>query len=121
MPCLDDAAVSDVHVHTAGHTRIEAPDRAHDIDSFEAVFAVLFKNGRVLDGVLVRAGNAIDVAWTCIPRCWRIRMVIGDLSTANDDVMRQHPANRLMKAAPDCLVRHLELRPGFPPAGVDFS
>ncbi len=47
-------------------------------------------------------------------------MVVGDLAVADDDVVRQHAAHRLVEAAADGLVRHLELGPGLRAAGVQL-
>src|SRR5205085_74483 len=51
-------SITEEHVHTAGQTRIEAPHRAHDIDAFKILRAVLLEDGRVLDGVLVGTGSS---------------------------------------------------------------
>ena len=44
-------------MHTAGQAGIEAAHRAHDVNPLEPVRRVLFEDGRVLDGVLIRAGR----------------------------------------------------------------
>ena len=47
-------------------------------------------------------------------------MIIGDLAVANDHVMREHAAHRLVEAAADRLVRDVKRRPGLGPAGVQL-
>src|ERR1041384_8729817 len=95
----------------AGKTRIKASHRAHNIDALEFVGPVFFEDGRILHGVLIRPRRPVDVPRAGIPRCWRIGMIVGYLSVANDEVMRQHTAHGLVETAADCVLRHGEWRP----------
>src|SRR5579885_3374931 len=87
MPRLKDLSVAEIHVDAAGQARIETPHCAHDVNPLEIGRAVLFENRRVLHGIFVRSGRAVNVARRSIPWCWRIRMVIGDLAVANHHMM----------------------------------
>src|SRR5580700_9120262 len=113
MVRLQDLAVAQIHMYTAGQTRIEAAYRAHNIDSLEFVRPVLLKNGGVLHRVLVRTRSAVDISWIGIPRRRRIRMVICDLAIFDYHVMREHAANRFVEAAANRFLRYFKLRPGF--------
>ena len=113
VPDVEQLAVAQVHVDAAGQARVEAADRPHDVDALELVRPVLLEDRRVLHRVLVGAGRAVDVARAGVPGRRRIGMVVGDLAVADDDVMRQHAAHRLVEAAADGLVGHLELGPGL--------
>ncbi len=104
----------------AGQARVEAAHRAHDVDALELVRPVLLEDRRVLHRVLVGAGRAVDVARAGVPGRGRIGVVVGDLAVADDDVVRQHAAHRLVEAAADGLVGHLEVGPGPGPAGVQL-
>ena len=48
-------------------------------------------------------------------------MVVGDLAFADNDMVRQHPAHRLMESTADRFLRHLEVRPGRSAAGVQLG
>ncbi len=111
-------AAAQVHVDAARQTGVEAAHRPHDVDALELVRAVLLEDRRVLHGVLIRPRRAVHVTRAGVPRRGRIGMVVGDFAVADDDVVRQHAAHRLVEAAADGVVRHLELRPGPRPAGV---
>src|SRR5678815_5531558 len=67
MMRLQHFAVPQIHVHTARQTRIEAPYRAHYIDSLELVRAIFLKDRSILHRILVRTWSAIDVARIGIP------------------------------------------------------
>src|ERR1700752_666659 len=121
MVCLQDLAVTEIHVNTAGETRIKASHRAHDVDALEIVGAVFFEDGRVLDRILIRAGRAVDVAWICIPRSRWIRIVVRNLAVANYDVMRQYPTYCFVKATTNRFIRHFEFRPGLRSSRVQLS
>src|SRR5579863_9289848 len=99
MVQLQSFSVPQIHVHAAGKAWIEASDGTHDINALKFVRSVLLKNGSVLHRIFIRAGRAIHVARIGIPRRWRIRMVIRDLSIADHHVMREHAANSLMESA----------------------
>src|SRR5947209_19636973 len=103
---------------TARQAGVEAANRPHDVDTLEGVRAVVFEDGRVLHGILVGAGRAIDVSHTAVPGCGRIRMVVGDLPVLNDHVMGEHASYRFMEPAADGLLRHSEITPGFGVAGA---
>src|SRR5690606_41288912 len=47
------AALAEVHVDAAGQARVEAADRAHDVDALEVLRPVLLEDRHVLHGVLV--------------------------------------------------------------------
>ena len=81
---------------------------------------VLLEDRRVLHGVFVGPGRAVDVARIGVPRGRRIGMIVGDLAVANDDVMRKHAAHRFVETATDGFVGHFELGPGFRAAGMEF-
>src|SRR5690606_591178 len=101
VPPLEDVPLARVHVHAARQARIEAPHRAHDVDAFEVLLAVLLEDRQPLYGVRVGPRRAVDVTRARVPRRRRIRVVVGDLAIANDQVMREHAAHRLVKAAAD--------------------
>src|SRR2546423_14920240 len=113
MTRLDGLAFAEIHVHAARETRIEAPDRAHDIDALERVAAVLLEDWHVLNRVLVRARRAIDIPRARVPRRRRVRVVVGNPAIADDQMMRQHAADRFRESAPDAFFRHLEGLPGL--------
>src|ERR1700730_18413093 len=75
MMRLQHFAVPQIHVHAARQTRIEAPHRAHDINSLELVRTVLLKDRGVLHRVLVWTRSAVDVARIGIPGGRRIGVV----------------------------------------------
>src|ERR1700728_2075064 len=59
---LQHPASAQVHVDAAGQARVEAADRAHDVDALEVLRRVLLEDRRVLHRVLVRARRAVAVA-----------------------------------------------------------
>src|SRR5262249_52216507 len=99
---------------------IEAADRPQDVDAFEVVGTVLLEQRRLLDGVLVGSRRTEGISRAGIPGCRRIRVVVGNLAVANDDVMREHAADRLVKAATNRLFWDLEFAPGLRAAGMDL-
>src|SRR6267154_1015881 len=101
MARLQDPSITEVHVHTARQAWIEAANRAHDIDTLEAVGPIFFEQRGVLDGVLEGSRRAERVARTGIPGRRRIRVVIGDLAIADDQMMRQPTAYGFVEAAAD--------------------
>src|SRR2546429_4082023 len=60
---------------------------------------VLLEERRILHRVLVGAGHAVGVARAGVPRRRRVGMIVRNLSAADDDVVRQHAAPRLVEAA----------------------
>src|SRR5689334_19614885 len=106
MVRLESLPFPEIHVHAAGKARIETANRTHDVDALELVRSVLFEYRRVLYGVFVRSGRAIDIAWIGIPRSRRIWVVVGDLPAFDHDVMREDAAYRFVKAAADGFVRN---------------
>src|SRR5690242_19987322 len=113
---LSHLAGARVHEHAARQARIEAAHGAHDVDALEVVRAVLLEDRRVLDGVLVRAGGTEGVPRAGVPRRRWVRLVVRDLAVADHHVVRQHPAGRLVEAAADGLLGHLELAPRLRPS-----
>src|SRR2546423_15680393 len=103
MTRLDGLAFAEIHVHAARQTRIEAPDRAHDIDALERVAAVLLEDWHVLNRVLVGARRAIDIPRARIPRRRRIRVVVGNIAIVDDELMRQIAALRFRESEPHAL------------------
>ena len=61
MVCFEHLAFSQIHVHAARQTRIEAANGPHNIDALEFVAPVLFEDRRVLNGIFVRARCPVDV------------------------------------------------------------
>ena len=118
---LQHFAVAQVHVNAARQTRIEAAHGSHYIDPFEFIGTVFFEDWSVLHRVLVRSGSAINIAWIGIPGCWRIRMIVRDLTFFDDDVMRKYAAHCLVEAATNGFFRHFEIRPGLGVTGVQFA
>ena len=47
-------------------------------------------------------------------------MIIGDLALANDEMVGQNATYRLVEAAADGFVRHLEICPGLGPPGLEL-
>src|SRR5271163_4362747 len=121
MMRLQHLSVTQVHMHTAGQTRIEAAHGAHDVDSLELVRAVFLEDRRVLHGVLVWSRRAVNVAWIRIPGRRRIRMVIGYLAFLDDYMVREHTANRFVESASDGLFGNLEVGPRLGAAGMKFG
>ena len=117
---LQHFAVAQVHVHAARQTWIEASHRAHDVDALEFVRAVFLEDRRVLHRILVGPGRAVDIARIRVPRRGRIGMIVGDLAIADDDVMREHTAHRLVEAAADGFFGNLEVGPRSGAAGVQL-
>src|SRR6185436_18164153 len=68
-----------------------------------------------------RAWGPVGVARARIPRRRRIGMVVGDLAIPDDEMMRQHAADRFGEAAADGLLRHRELLPGLGVPEADFA
>ena len=118
---LLDPPGAGVHVHAARQARVERAHRAHDVDALEVLRAVLLEDRRVLHGVLVGAGRAVDVARVGVPRRRRVGLVVGDLALADDHVVREHAARRLVEADADRLLGHLEVRPALRPPGADLG
>src|SRR6266850_3716956 len=112
MMGLQHAAVAQEHVHTARKTRIEAPNGTHDVDTFEFVGAVLFKDRRVLNGIFIGTRRPVRIARTGIPWCRRIRVVIRNLAGADDDMVRKHASDGFMETARYCIVWDFKVRPG---------
>ncbi len=102
-------AVAQVHVHAARQARVEAPDRAHDVDAAEVVRPVLLEDRLARDRVLVRARRPVGVRRAAVPRRRRVRVVVGDLAVADHQVVREHAAHRLVEAAADGLVGDVEV------------
>src|SRR6516164_5657752 len=112
---------AEVHVHATGQAWVEAADRAHDIDALESVRRVLLEDRRVLHRILVRPGRAVDVADAGVPRSRRVRVVVGDLPTADHHVVRQHPAHRLGEPATVRFVGDAERLPRLGAPGPDLG
>ncbi len=68
MVCFQYLPVAKVHVNAAGQARIEAANGTHDVDALEVLRSVLFKDRRVLYGILIRSGCAVDIARVRVPR-----------------------------------------------------
>src|SRR5579862_8682361 len=100
-------------MHAAWQARIEAAYCAHDVDAFELVRTVLLKQWGVLHGIFVRPRGAVNVTRVGVPARRRIRMIVGNLAVTNDHMMREHAAHSLVESAGDCVLGHLERRPGF--------
>ena len=96
-------------MNTTWQAGVEAAHCPHDVDTLEAVRTILFEDRSVLYGILIRAGRAINVAHTPIPRCGGIGMVVGDLAVLDDHVMGKHTAHRLVEAAADAIIWHREI------------
>src|SRR5258708_686258 len=107
-------------MYAAGQAWIEAANRAHDVDTLEILRAVVFEDRRVLYRIFIGAGSSIDITRFRVPRRWRIRMVVGDLTFADNDVMGKDSTNGLVEAAADGFFRYLEVGPGRSAAGVQF-
>src|SRR4029077_5910732 len=101
-------AAAEIHVNTAWQAWIEAAHSAHDVDALKFVRTIVFKDRRVLHGVLVRSWCSINIARISVPRSGRIRMIICDLAAANDQVMRKNTADSFVKSATDGFVRNFE-------------
>ena len=93
----------------------------HDVHALEVLRAVLLEDRRVLHGVLVRAGGAVDVARVGVPRGRRVGLVVGDLALADDHVVREHAARGLVEADADRLFGDLEVRPALRPPRPDLD
>src|SRR5581483_8573705 len=106
-------SVSEIHMNAAGQARVEASDSSHDIDSFEVLRSIFFKNGSVLDRIFIRPRRAVDIARARVPRRRRIWMIIRNFLIADYDVMRQYSSNRFMESTANRLLRYFEIRPGF--------
>src|ERR1051325_9397143 len=91
-------SVAEVHVHTAGQAGIEAPHGAHDVDALELLTRALLEKRRAGDGVLVWPLGPERVPRARVPGRRRIGMVIGDLLSADDQMMGQDAADGLVEA-----------------------
>src|SRR5258707_8796433 len=120
MPRLEYFAAAQIHVHTARQAGIEAAHRSHDVDSLEVGGSVLLKDRRVLDGILVRTGRAVDVSGAAVPGSRRIRMIVGDLAVANDDVVEEHAAYSFVETTADRITGDHKFGPSFRVAGAYF-
>src|SRR3984885_6953585 len=80
MQLLQGLALAQVHVDTAREARVETSHRSHDVDALEVVEVVLLEDRGVHHRVLVGSGGAVDVARAGVPRCRRVRVVVGDLA-----------------------------------------
>src|ERR1043165_5525002 len=105
MGLLQDFAFAKIHVNATGETWIEAPNGAHDVYPFELIRAVVFEDGRILNGVFVRARRAIHVARARVPGRWRIGMIVRDLALANDEMVRKHAAHSFVEDAANGFIR----------------
>ena len=85
LKCL---TVAKIHMNAAGQARVEAPHGAHDVNPFKFVWSVLFKDRRVLHGIFIRTRRAVYVPHATIPWGRRVRMVVGNLTIADHDMMR---------------------------------
>src|ERR1700730_2873616 len=121
MVSLQRLAITEIHMHATRQARVEAAYRSHDVDAFELVWTVVLEDRRVLHGVLIGPGGSVNITRVRVPRGRRIRMVICNFAVANNYVMRENPANRFMKTASDCILRHFEVRPGFRISFMHFS
>src|ERR1700733_2143049 len=117
---LQNLAIAEVHMYSTGQAGVKAAHRSHDVDAFELVWAVLFEDGRVLYRVFVGSRRAVSVPRIRVPRRGRIRMIVGDFSLANYDVMGKNAAYRFVEAAGDGFVWNLEVGPGLGLAAVHF-
>ena len=108
MQLLQGLAVAEVHVDAAGQARVEAAHRPHDVHALEVVRPVLLEDGHVLNRVLVGPGRAEAVAGAAVPRRRRVRVVVGDHPVLDHHVVGERAAHRLVEAAADRLVGHLE-------------
>ena len=107
-------------MHAARQARVERADRAHDVDAAEVVRVGLLEDRHAVARVLVRAGRAVGVGRRAVPRRRRIRVVVGDLAVADDHVVREHAAHRLVEAAADRVVRDVEVLERLRPPGADL-
>ena len=98
-------------MHTTWQAWVKAAHRSHDVDAFELVRAILFKDRCVLHSIFVGTGRAIDVSYTTIPGCGRIGMVVGNLSVLDDHVMGKHAAHSLMESTANGFLRYCEIVP----------
>src|SRR5437879_2596608 len=108
----DFLALAQVHVHTAGQARVEATYGPHDIDALESVGTVLLEDRRILHGILVWSRRAERIAWARVPWRRRIRVIVGDLTVPNDEMVRQHAPDGLVEPTANGLVGHRERRLG---------
>src|SRR5689334_21797743 len=113
MPDIQHLSVSKEHMHAAGETGVETSYSAHDVDTFEVFGSVFFKDRRILHGVFIRTGGAVDIAHRSVPWSRRIRMVVCDFSIADDHVMREDAANRFVESTTNCILRNFKFSPGF--------
>ena len=82
MARFDNAAIADIDVNAAPQAGIEAANQSHDVYTLEVIFAILLKNGRALNRILVRTRHTVNIPRTGIPRRRGIWVVIrGSRST----------------------------------------
>src|SRR6185436_4808813 len=112
MVCLQNSPISEIHMHTARKTWIEAPHSTHYIYTFEVAGTVLFKDWHTLNSILIWTGCPIYVPRACVPGRRRIGMIICYFSFANNNVVREHSPHSLMKTTADRFIRNLECIPG---------
>src|ERR1700730_13277579 len=111
MNYLEVFSFAQVHMHTAWQTWVKAAHGAHDVDALELIRAILLEDGRVLHGIFIRSGGAIDVAHAAVPGSGRIGMVVSDLAALDDHVVRKRPAHGLVETATDGIPWYREVVP----------
>src|ERR1700682_4425067 len=107
-------------MHTAWQTWVKAAHGAHDVDALELVWAILLEDGRVLHRIFIRSGSAIHVAHAAGPGSGRIGMVVSDLATLDNHVMRKRPAHGLVETATDGIPWYREVVPCLGVAGLNL-
>src|SRR4051794_23501179 len=106
---LQRLALAEIHVHAAGQARVEAADRAHDVDAPEVLLVVLLEDRLAHHRVLVWTRSPIAVRRTAVPGSQRVRVVVRDLAVADHHVVGEHAPDGLVEAAADALVGHVEV------------
>src|ERR1700679_2903774 len=107
-------------MYAAGQARIETTHSAHNVDTLEILWTIIFKDRCVLHRIFIRARSSVDIARVRVPRRRRIGMVIRDFAFADHHVMGKHPTNRLVEPTADRFLGNLEVSPGGGAAGVQL-
>src|SRR5262245_51343176 len=108
-------------MHTAGQARVEAADRAHDVNPLKFFGRVLLEDRRALYGVLIWPQCPVGDTRTGVSLCRWIGWRVGNLVAADDVVVREHFSYGFVEGASAGLVRHFVFPPRPRTSGARLS
>src|SRR5262249_52046074 len=116
LACDDPVSAIEMDVGRAGHTGIEAPNRAQDVNALVRLRAgELLQNRRIEHRFLVWAGVAPRIFWAGVPGGRRQDLVVAQRAVVDRRVMREIAAPSAPEAGADaqalawCLERRVDL------------